>query len=410
VFRLLAARDDLDLVVLFAMLPDAAAQGAGFGLEFEWDIPLLEGYQYEVLDNVSAQPGVTHFTGCDTPDIRAVLKKHRIDVVVVNGWVVKTCLQALWACKRLGIPCIVRGEANNLRPRPWWKRILQRQLVRRYDACLPIGKANRDFYRSHGIPDRLMFDAPYCIENDRFERAAELARQRRCEIRRRWLIPEDALCFLFCGKFETKKHPIELLRTFGEAVDRIELLRESSRDDHSASDNTERGATRYDRVPIHLLMVGDGELKSKCETIAREVTSAFPASRSLPRTGLPVTFTGFLNQGQIIDAYVAADVLVLTSDHGETWGLVVNEAMACGRPAIVSDQIGCVSDLIQEGKTGWVFKFGDWGQLADRMLQISDDPAVLVGMEAQCRRLIEAWSPLAAAQGMVRAVHSLTQL
>ena len=136
IFRLLTQTKDIELTVLFAMLPDAAAQGAGFGVEFEWDIPLLEGYQYKVLQNVAEQPGVTHFSGCDTPGIQSELKALQPDVVIVNGWVVKTCLQALWACKRQKIPILVRGEANDLRKRPWWKRILQQTLVRQYDACL----------------------------------------------------------------------------------------------------------------------------------------------------------------------------------------------------------------------------------------------------------------------------------
>ena len=82
VFRHLAKRDDLDFQVMFAMLPDAAAQGAGFGVEFEWDLPLLEGYEHSVLKNVSAIPGVTHYRGCDTPEIYDQLKQREIDVVV----------------------------------------------------------------------------------------------------------------------------------------------------------------------------------------------------------------------------------------------------------------------------------------------------------------------------------------
>ncbi len=409
VFRHLAEHHDIRFTVLFAQIPDPGLQGAGFGIEFEWDIPLLDGYNYRVLRNVAKIPSVTKFSGCDTPEIKRVLSEIHADIVIINGWVVKTCLQTLWACRRMKIPCVVRGESNLLRPRPRWKRLLQRLLVSQFDAVLAIGEANRQFYRSHGVPEHRIFSAGYCVENERFQNAASAAFERRTLLRRSWGIPDDSLCFLFCGKFESKKHPIELVRAFGEAVVRIEQIQESNGNDHSSSENTESGITGHERVPIHLLMVGDGELRSECETIARELRSTFPASGFSLRTDLPVTFTGFLNQGQIIDAYVAADVLVLPSDHGETWGLVVNEAMACGRPAIVSDQIGCASDLIREEQTGWIFKFGDWEQLADQMIQICDDPTVLVGMEPHCRRLIKAWSPLAAAEGIVRAVHSLTQ-
>jgi len=379
VFRCLAARSDLDFVVLFAMLPDAAAQGAGFGVAFEWDIPLLEGYNYRVLNNVSVSPGVTHFRGCDTPEIKSVLQELKIDVVIVNGWVVKTCLQTLWACKRSGIPCIVRGEANNLRQRPWWKRLLQRLLVRRYDAVLPSGNANRDFYRSHGVPESRMFAAPYCIENERFARAASEAEPRRAELRAQWNIPKDAVCYLYCGKFETKKHPVELVEAFLKALTTI---------DH--------------QHPIHLMMVGDGDLRVKCESLISSQTADCPSYR------VPITFTGFLNQSQIVDAYVAADILMLPSDAGETWGLVVNESMACGRPAIVSSDVGCASDLIEHNQTGWIFPSGDWGSLSKLITQIRAQ--VLTQQIADsCKNRVSTYSPETAANGIAEGVFTIAR-
>ena len=102
-FRELTALSNIELTVLFAQLPDPEQQGKGFGTGFEWDIPLLDGYDHQVLNNISRHPGVTHFRGCDTPGILAEIEKIQPDAVLVNGWVVKTCLQALWACKRLNV-------------------------------------------------------------------------------------------------------------------------------------------------------------------------------------------------------------------------------------------------------------------------------------------------------------------
>jgi glycosyltransferase involved in cell wall biosynthesis len=365
VFRHLAAMPDTELTVLFAMIPDAAAQGAGFGVSFEWDVPLLQGYPYQVLDNVASVPSVTRFSGCDTPGVHAELKALRPDAVVVNGWVVKTCLQALWACKRLGIPCLVRGEANNLRARPAWKRWLQRGLVSQYTACLYIGERNRAFYASLGVAESGLFPAPYCVENDRFEKSAKLMRENREQFRQQWQIAPAASCFLFCGKFERKKHPLELLEAFLNA--------------------------QPSQQGLHLLMVGDGELRAQCEA----VTAAHR---------LPVTFTGFLNQTQVVRAYVAADGLLLPSDAGETWGLVVNEAMACGLPAIVSDQVGCAADLVVPGHTGEVFAFGDWAGLSALMSKFSHDLSALHRMGVNARERITAYSPQAAASGIAAAV------
>ena len=370
-FRNLAQRPDLDFEVFFAMLPDSAAQGAGFGVAFDWDIPLLDGYPYRVLKNVSGQPGVTTFRGCDTPGIHEELRKLKPDAVVVNGWVVKTCLQALWSAKRLGIPCIVRGEANNLRPRPGWKRFLQGLLVRRYDGYVAIGKANHSFYRSHGVAEAKIGEALYCIENSRLQRGVRETKARRAELRRHWKLPEGQTCFLFCGKFEEKKHPFELVTAF----------RQSVTSGCSAS----------------LLMVGDGPLRSACERYAADHE-------------LPIVFAGFLNQSEIVDAYVAADVSVLPSDHGETWGLVVNEGMACGLPAIVSDQVGCREDLIVEGKTGWSFPFGDWTALAELLSRVGGDVEGLRSMSEACLELIASYSPAAAADGIAAAIAKLLRL
>jgi len=373
-FRLLASDERVDFLVLFAMLPDAAAQGEGFGVEFEWDLPLLEGYDYEVLDNVAAEPSVTCFRGCDTPGIKARLMALEPDVIVVNGWVTKTCLQALWAAKRLGIPCIVRGEANDLRLRPWWKRWLQGWLVRSYDACLVIGDANREFYRRRGVADAKLFSAPYGIENERFARAAEAARPRRDSLRASWGIPVETRCLMFCGKFETKKHPVELIEAFEMAV---------------------AATLRADGDPsLHLLMVGDGALRAECEERA-------------VKGRLPVTFAGFLNQTEIVDAYVASDGLVLPSDAGETWGLVVNECMACGLPAIVSDQVGCAENLIDMGRTGWVFRFGDWRDLANLMAGFPSAAAELQAMNAACRKRVADYGPEQVADGSRRAADEI---
>jgi len=368
VFRHLAAMPDVELTVLFATIPDAAAQGSGFGVEFEWDVPLMEGYRYQVLDNVARMPSVTRFSGCDTPDIFEALKALRPDAAIVNGWVVKTCLQALWACKRLGIPCLVRGEANNLRVRPVWKRALQRLLVNQYAACLYIGEENLRFYRSLGVADGRLFPARYCVENERFEAASNQLHGQKSADRNRWAIAAGSNCFLFCGKFEAKKHPLELLKAFRAACG--------------------------SGTGIHLLMVGDGELRAECE--------AFASTHELP-----VTFTGFLNQSEIVRAYVAADCLVLPSDAGETWGLVVNEAMACGLPAIVSDRVGCAADLIVPGVTGEKFSFGDWEHLSALLLELGSDGSRLKRMGSNAQKHVQLYSPEKAARGIQLAASTL---
>jgi glycosyltransferase involved in cell wall biosynthesis len=364
-FRALAAEPAVELTVFYCQLPDAAQQGDGFGVAFAWDVPLLEGYRYEVLPNVAKSANVTTFRGCDNPALYEKIQRGRFDAVIVNGWVAKSCLQALFASRRAGIPCIVRGESNAIRPRAWWKRQIHRSLLRQYAAFLVIGSSNAEFYRGHGISPRRMFPGLYCVDNARFTSAADRLRGRRNELRAAWGISEDATVVMYCGKFIPKKHPLTLLRSASLAC------------------NT---GTR-----LHLLLAGDGELRPECESFART-------------RQVPATFIGFLNQSRLAEAYVAADCLTLPSDDGETWGLVVNEAMACGRAAIVSDRVGCAPDLIIPGRTGEVFPFGDEPALAEVLSRMGADRHRLVEMGQAARSHVANYSIDALTSGTLAAL------
>jgi glycosyltransferase involved in cell wall biosynthesis len=356
---------ELEVKVLFCATPDAAQQGREFGVPFQWDIPLLDGYEYEVLQNIAANTSSSGFFGCDTPGIRNWLRTSKVDAFLVNGWQVKSYHQALRACRKFGIPCLVRGESNALQPRPWWKRFLHRQFLRKFSACLVIGKSNADFYRQNGVPEERLFPAWYCVDNHRFANKADTLRAEREKLRGQWNIAQNKVVFLFCAKFIEKKRPLDFL--------------------HALDTATHQGA------PVHGLLVGDGELRALCEAFARE-------------RNFPVTFAGFLNQTELPRAYVTADCLVLPSDYGETWGLVVNEAMACGLPAIVSDRVGCGPDLITEGQTGSMFPFGDREALAKCLTELASAPGLVGEMGQASRQRIAAYSIEAAAQGTLDAL------
>ncbi len=367
-FRLLAAQPDIEPLVFYAMLPDAARQGTGFNVPFTWDVPLLEGYPYEVLENRARHPALDRFGGCNTPGIFRRLREWRPDAVLVNGWVSKTCLQALWAGRRLGIPCFVRGEANLLRPRAPWKHVLHRLLLRQYAAWLAIGAANREFYRFHRCPEDRIFFAPYAADNDFFAAQAAARAARRADIRRTFGIPPDRTVFLFAGKLVPKKQPLDFLAALARLP-----------------------AETAGRV--HALVAGDGPLRGACEQQARE-------------QGISATFAGFLNQSRLPDVYAAADVLVLPSDAGETWGLVVNEAMASGRPAVVSRAAGCCADLVAEGETGHAFGLHDVPALAEILAGYARDPERAARQGRAAARRVQAYSFAAIAAGLRAALQA----
>jgi glycosyltransferase involved in cell wall biosynthesis len=167
----------------------------------------------------------------------------------------------------------------------------------------------------------------------------------RAALRSQWGIPADAFCFLFVGKFVHKKRPLDIIQA-------ARLLQART------------------RRPIHLLWVGTGELdkavRANC-SVAFDAYSTERAQASSRPADVRASFAGFLNQSEIASAYVAADCLVVPSEATETWGLVVNEAMACGLPAIVSDAVGCAPDLVRPHRPDLCFPMGNVSGLAEAM-------------------------------------------
>ena len=366
-FQALAKVESIDFSVLFIQMPDAAQQGVGFDVPFKWDVPLLEGYRWQQVPDLHGRGGLQGFFASRIDGPTRLLRALKPNVVLVTGWHAWPLLQILLAARRLNVPVIMRGESNALRKRPWRVRLLHRWLLGRCAAFLAIGKANRDFYQSYGVPEENLFDAFYFVDNARFSESAARLAPRRDELRAAWHIPASAVCFCFAGKLQPKKRILDLLAAL-----------------HLARQQTEQ--------PIHLLVVGTGEQMPEAQAFVEEHR-------------LPVTFAGFLNQTEIPSAYVAADCLVLPSDYGETWGLVVNEAMACGRPAIVSDRAGCGPDLIIEGVTGALFPYGDVNALAKKMLEMAADPGRMQAMGMQARdRVLSGYSVEKAVEGTLNAV------
>jgi glycosyltransferase involved in cell wall biosynthesis len=345
-FRHIAAAGRHTLKVVFSALPDAVEQAQGFGGRFAWDIDLKSGYDWCVASSWRLPARVPEFLRRPVHGLGALIRDFRPDAALVMGWHQLSLLQAQWAVRRAGVPLLLRGEAHNLVPRRPAVRRLHRWILDGSSAVLSIGERNRAFYLNYGYPDARIFAAPYFVDNDRFAAEAMRLKPERAALRARWGIPEDALCLLFAGKLEPKKRPLDLLNALGDAA---------------------AGGAR-----VHGLIVGSGELAEAAQALAAE-------------RRLPVTFAGFLNQSQIPEAYAAADALVLPSDYGETWGLVVNEGMVSGLPAIVSERVGCAHDLVRPGDTGAVVPFADVPALARTLVEWATDRAGVARMAAQAR-------------------------
>lgn len=360
-FRELSRRCDLH--VLFAHRATASDQAAaGFNVAFEWDVDLTNGFDHSFLANAARRPGLEEFAGCDTPGISDALRRLAPDAVLLMGWHLKCYWQAIWAAKRLNIPVMVRGDSHLETPRSIAKRLAKAVVyplaLRLFDRALYVGERSRVYWQHYRYPGRRMFFSPHCVDNDWF---AEMASPRAGALfRQQNAIEADDKVFLFVGKVVPGKRVADLV----------------------AAARTVQMTGRK----IAVMVAGSGPLEREICELASEM-------------GVRLIALGFRNQSQMPSVYAAADVLVLPSE-SETWGLVANEALACGKPIIVSDACGCAPDLATSESAGRAFRHGDVEHLADTMRSVLDAPPSRQEIETTARR----YSLGAAADGIIAAL------
>jgi glycosyltransferase involved in cell wall biosynthesis len=348
-FAALGQRMGEDFRVVFSSRHGVdAARDPEFGETFAWDMDLLAGYAHEFEPLARRHSPGAGFWGIRFPHARERLRRLRPRAVMTFGWLFAGYWEAARGASMEGIPYLLRTESNALargsalrwRVKDWTAG----RLCRGAAGCLAIGTRNAELYRAYGVDPRRILMAPYFVDNDWFAREAARLRSARAELRRSFGLPADAFVFLFMGKLVAKKHPEDLLEAW-------------------------MGLDPGLRSRSAVLFGGNGELAPRLRARAADE----------PR----VAFAGFLNRGRLPEAYAASDALVLPSDAGETWGLVVNEAMASGLPTIVSDRVGCAPDLVAPGSTGEVYPCGDVEALRARLGKLVQDPAASAAMGAR---------------------------
>ena len=331
---------ECDLTVYYACEQTAEGQGqAGFGAPVDWDIDLLSGYRWQWLKNVSRRPGVGTFGGCDTPEIAGIIRREKFDAFVMFGWNRKSFLQAAWGARTSGTPLLVRLDSHLMTPRSLLTRIVKKPL---YSLILPWlghylspGRRTDEYLRNYAVPASRIHRLAHMIDTGRFGAGAKAARAsgQVKSLRAQNGAGRGDFVLLSVGKLI----PLKRTELIFEAM---ALLRE-------------RDPALTARVKLWI--AGDGPQRAALEALAAEKE-------------LPVSFLGFVNQSALPAVYAAADCLVVTSQW-ETWGLVVNEAFACGLPAIVSDRAGCAPELIEDGVTGWTLRTLDAESLAGLILR-----------------------------------------
>ena len=337
-FRAISQQPDIDLTVYFGCDygSNPTKVHPGFGKAFAWDIPLLDGYKHVFLKNSKANVGVNDWR-LDGPELKSYFESNQYDAVILFGWNKVLFWQAIWWAKKYNISLILRAESNLKHIQSWltkWiKKVLFPILFKQFKAFMSIGSHNSELYLHYGVQKTAIHDAPYCVDNDFFAEGASKSAIKARQLRLSLGIPESDTVFLFMAKFVDRKRPLDLINA---AVKNRECCN------------------------FHVILVGGGELMEVCQSAI--------TTNQLDNVHL----VGFINQTELPTYYAAADVFVLPS-HYETWGLVLNEAMACGLPGIVSDTCGATQDMIIEGETGYSYPMGDVQQLAKLMMLMAEN-------------------------------------
>jgi len=352
--------------VFFAHRATPADQAnAGFGVGFDWDVDLLSDYEHVFLRNVARKPSLEHFAGCDTPELGGLLAEGRFDAVLVMGWYLKSFVQALIAAKRLGVPVMARGDSHLGTSRGRMKKVAKAfaypSFLRLFDAGLYVGERSRAYWRHYRYPSTRLFFSPHCVDTEWFAKRA--TPESRGALRARLGISPDRRVALFAGKLVPFKRPLDLIAAASQL--------------------------KSQELDVDVLVAGSGPLQS-------EIVGASETA------GVSCHLLGFCNQSEMPAIYAAADVLVLPSSGRETWGLVANEALACGRPIVVSETVGCAPDLAADGRAGRMFALGDIVALADALSHVLEHPPDGASIAAKSI----AYSVSAAANGIVRGVGS----
>jgi glycosyltransferase involved in cell wall biosynthesis len=370
-YQLLAQSPRLDFRVVYCreygISPTYDKQ---FKQHIQWDTDLLGGYDYTFLRNISPVSSTFNPLHALNPGVIAEVF-NGVDVIWINGLIYPTNWLALAAAKIKRAAIICRSELypEVIAERDYkasLKRAFYRQSLKLVDGFLTIGARNRAAYAALGVPSAKMTDALYVVDVSRFQVTEAERQRRRARQRAAWGLTEADIVVLHLGKLTVRKHPEALL----------------------ALDDAEHA----DRLT--LVWVGAGEMEQALK------------ARAVSLTRSKAVFAGLANQSEIPDVLWASDMFVFPSER-EPWGLVLNEAMAAGLPAIVSDQVGAAVDLCIDGVTGYTFPANDLEALKARVDRLADDASLRVRMGDAAREHIMGWTPEITVRGIEQAVLSL---
>jgi 1,2-diacylglycerol 3-alpha-glucosyltransferase len=359
VFNVLASIPGLHLHVIFLAETDAGLR--------QWRVYKDEiRFSYEVLQSWRWHLGRKNLL--INFGLKTALNKARPNAIICGGYNYAASWQALWWARRREVAFVLWSESNSndARGSQVWLETLKRYFLQHCDRFVVPGKASFEYLRALGAPPAKIFTAPNAVDNQFFANEAENTRAHAAEFRNQLKLPQRYI--LFVGRVVPEKGVFDLLEAYARLDDHLKLA-------------------------VGLVFAGDGvsreELKQR-------------AARISPGT---VCFPGFAQREALAGLYALAEVLVLPT-HSDPWGLVVNEAMACGLPILVSNVAGCSADLVEDGWNGYAVPPRNVEQLSMAIDSVLRRNELRESMSVHSLERIRKYSPGACADGLAAAAIS----
>jgi glycosyltransferase involved in cell wall biosynthesis len=368
-FKKLAQRPEIDLTVFYMTeIGVKPTNVVGMGEAIVWDTPVLEGYRYEFLPNLSPAPNGSGVHAKVNPAMLARLVRDRPDALYMHGFASVTELATISLAKLLRIPVLFHGDTNLVSEteRPALARTaFRRAFCASIDAALVMSSRARQYYEHNGVPSSRMFWAPLAVDNDHFIGQHEKLAPRRAALKAELQLPADLPVVVSVINFRPSKRPMDLIQ---------------------ASERMAR--------PASFLIIGDGPLRAECQDYVR--------SRGLDNVHMP----GNRNQSQLPPYYTVADVFALPSSY-DLNPLVVREAMCFSLPVVLSDGVQSSIDFLREGENGLGYPKTDVARLAACLDDVLADPERTRRMGAASLELIRPWNHDVSVEAVLSALRAL---
>ncbi|MGB7600054.1 MAG: glycosyltransferase family 4 protein [Candidatus Sulfotelmatobacter sp.] len=362
VLNALAQRAEIELEVIFLSENDPSLR--------EWKV-----YKHEIKFNYRVLPSWRQRLGrynlLINRGVRAALSAIKPNVVLCGGYnYLASWSAARWVRSRR-VPLLLWSESTAWDRRRGYPLVefMKARFLKSCEAFVVPGRSSFEYLTDLGIAPQRIFTAPNAVDTALFSNLVETARRNESQVRSRHRLPSRY--FLYVGRLVKDKGVFELLEAYAQLEAEI-------------------------RCNVGLVLAGTGSDSRKLVERAAKISPG------------AIQFLGFVHREELPEMYAFADALIFPT-HSDPWGLVVNEAMACSLPVILTSVAGCASDLVQDGQNGFVIPPRDVAQLARAMARLAEDSARRAAMGRRGRERIEANSPDAWAKGMLDAVKSVVR-